>query len=180
MLELGTIVSTYERYLEALKDSSADAIEKFKKMDSFLNRNCEEWIRGFLIQDCYFNALRARHNKISTIEPSPIIAELIITNCSDEAVGKAKYILIRSKDTEEKSYLNSWTPTVYKYFRPSNKEELDYMKEELDDMRIKGLVSENDYYGAKELILNAVEKTENFIGDVDEKLIQFNTVEIES
>lgn len=159
--DLQTLVSVYTRYINSLKAEGADTRGNYTKMKEYINNNSPIWLKGHMLQDCYVNCLRAYHKK--PLEASYIIKLLMDTNCSDETLTKAQMqlsIVTKDKPTE---YRNSCLPTLYKYFRPSNEEELEYMKAELEKMKDKGLISPSDYWSVKELVLKTVEKTKNYI-----------------
>lgn len=169
--ELQTLVSVYSRYINSLKAEGADIKNNYSSMRDYINEHSPIWLKGHMLQDCYINCLRAYHNK--PLGTSSIIKELINTNCSDERVSKAiKQLCIVTKDengNERTEYRNSWLPTLYTYFRPHNQEELEYMVTELEKMNGKGLISSSDCWSVRELVLNPIIKTRQYINEDNEK-----------
>ena len=169
--ELQTLVSTYSRYINSLKVEGADIKKNHSSMRKYINEHSPMWLNGHMIQDCYINCLRAYHNK--PLEVSSIIKELMDTNCGEESVSRAeRQLTIVTKlqdDSERTEYRESWLPSLYKYFRPHNQEELDYMATELEKMNDKGLISPSDFWSVRELVLNPIAKTKQFINDDNEK-----------
>jgi len=181
--DLQTLVSVYTRYLDSLKVEGADIKENYSKMREFINENCEEWLKGHMLQDCYINCLRAYHKKLSSIEASMVINELVKTHCCKNSMNHCKFILtlVTKDDNGDKhiEYRTSWLPTLYMYFRPSNEEELDYMTSELERMNDNGLVSPSDYFSVKSLILDAVRTSKHYINEesVNKKPLVFQVVD---
>lgn len=169
--ELQTLVSVYSRYIDSLKAEGADIKKNYSSMRDYINEHSPIWLKGHILQDCYINCLRAYHNK--PLDTSSIIKELISTNCSDERVSKAiRQLSIVTKDengNERTEHRNSWLPTLYTYFRPHNQEELEYMVTELEKMNDKGLISSSDCWSVRELVLNPIAKTRQYINEDNEK-----------
>lgn len=169
--ELQTLVSVYSRYIDSLKAEGADIKKNYSSMRDYINEHSPMWLKGHMLQDCYINCLRAYHNK--PLEVSSIIKELMDTNCGEESVSRAeRQLTIVTKDengNEQIEYRDSWLPTLYTYFRPHNQEELDYMAAELEKMNDKGLISPSDFWSVRELVLNPIAKTKQFINDDNEK-----------
>ena len=184
--ELQTLVSVYSRYIDSLKAEGADIKENHNKMSKYINEHSPVWLKGHILQDCYINCLRAYHNKplkVSSIikelleklslikeaeAESPSMKELL---SKDEPLDVIAKLTIKTKDengNEQIEYSDSWLPTLYTYFRPHNQEELDYMVTELDKMNDKGLISPSDFCSVRELVLNPIAKSKQFINDDNE------------
>lgn len=184
--ELQTLVSVYSRYIDSLKAEGADIKENHNKMSKYINEHSPIWLKGHILQDCYINCLRAYHNKplkVSSIikelleklslikeaeAESPSMKELL---SKDEPLDVIAKLTIKTKDengNEQIEYRNSWLPTLYTYFRPHNQEELDYMVTELEKMNDKGLISPSDFCSVRELVLNPIAKSKQFINDDNE------------
>lgn len=165
--ELQTLVSVYSRYIDSLKAEGADIKKNYSSMRDYINEHSPIWLKGHMLQDCYINCLRAYHNK--PLDTSSIIKELINTNCSDEMVSRAiMQLIIKTKDengNEQIEYRDSWLPTLSTYFRPHNQEELDYMVTELEKMNDKGLISPSDFWSVREIVLNPIAKTKQFVNE---------------
>lgn len=185
--ELQTLVSVYSRYIDSLKAEGADIKENHKKMRKYINEHSPIWLKGHILQDCYINCLRAYHNK--PLEVSSIIKELLEKSSliketeaesprmkellsKDEPLDVIAKLTIKTKDengNEQIEYRNSWLPTLYTYFRPHNQEELEYMVTELEKMNDKGLISPSDFWRVRELVLNPITKTRQYINEDNEK-----------
>lgn len=185
--ELQTLVSVYSRYINSLKVEGADVKKNYSSMRDYINEHSPIWIKGHIQQDCYINCLRAYHNKL--LDTSSIIKELIeklslIKEAEaespsmkellskDEPLDVIAKLTIKTKDengNEQIEYMNSWLPTLYTYFRPHNQEELDYMVTELEKMNDKGLISPSDFWSVRELVLNPITKTRQYINEDNEK-----------
>lgn len=184
--ELQTLVSVYSRYIDSLKVEGADVKKNYSSMRDYINEHSPIWLKGHILQDCYINCLRAYHNK--PIDTSSIIKELLdklslIKEAEaespsmkellskDEPLDVIAKLTIKTKDengNEQIEYRDSWLPTLYTYFRPHNQEELDYMVTELEKMNDKGLISPSDFWSVRELVLNPIAKSKQFINDDNE------------
>ena len=185
--ELQTLVSVYSRYIDSLKEEGADIKKNYSSMRDYINEHSPIWLKGHILQDCYINCLRAYHNK--PLYTSSIIKELLEKSSliketeaesprmkellsKDEPLDVIAKLTIKTKDenrNEQIEYRDSWLPTLYAYFRPHNQEELDYMVTELGKMNDKGLISQSDFLSVRELVLNPIAKTKQFINDDNEK-----------
>lgn len=185
--ELQTLVSVYSRYIDSLKVEGADVKKNYSSMRDYINEHSPIWLKGHIQQDCYINCLRAYHNKplnVSSIikelieklslikeaeAESPSMKELLSKNEPLDVIAK---LTIKTKDengNEQIEYRDSWLPTLYTYFRPHNQEELDYMVTELEKMNDKGLISPSDFWSVRELVLNPIAKSKQFINESNEK-----------
>jgi len=164
--DLQTLVSVYARYLNSLKAEGADIKKNYSSMRDYIKENCDEWLKGHMLQDCYINCLRAYHNK--PIETSLVIQELTDTNCSEKSIDAARIrltVTIENNGEKVTETRTSWLPTLYEYFRPSNEEELDYMAQELEKMEEEELISPSDFWSVRELVFNPIAKTEQYINE---------------
>lgn len=146
MKKLQDVLDTYGRYLDTLKNKETDVKKNYSAMKAFIEQNCEEWLKKHMFQDAFINTLRFNRGQYNLVEPSSRIKLLMDSN---DFVDRVKTSL---KASDREGF--SWTPTLYKYFRPKDEFELASMEMELEQMNNIGLVAPIDYKLVKENIFN--------------------------
>ena len=128
MKETSEILNAYDRYLSSLRVENCQIERNYNAMMQYFNEFVSNQnLKSILRQDCHINMLRARGGKLSQIEKG---------------------------NFKENENTDSWTPTLYKYFRPGSTEELKLMREQLHEMQKLRLINDEDSWGVERLILD--------------------------
>ena len=149
MEKLQKVLDTYKRYLDSLTNKETDVKKNYAAMKAVTERDAAPWLKKHMLQDCFINSLRFNRSKFQEIEPSTRIKKLMDAS-SDGTKLLAEVENVKLSLQADGAEGFTWLPTLYTYFRPTTRFELQTMGTELEQMHNIGLCSERDFKCVKE------------------------------
>lgn len=153
MENLKKLLDTYGRYLVSLTNKETDVKKNFSAMKEIIERDAAPWLKKHMLQDALINTLRFNSEKYKEVEASSRIK--LLMNASSDGTNLLTVVdrvanSLKADGTEG----FSWLPTLYKYFRPENLNELNRMEMELGHMHKNSMVSDTHYQCVVQNVFN--------------------------